>query len=447
MAKTSTDFNMDKGISLLSNQIRVSTPYIKVQIGNYIFGIYSEGTKVVNNKVAKTLTYPNYIQSLEVKKYNGQVNQYTLELNYPVTQNSDPNYFEKVFSSVSDTRKIIFSYGDMSAPTYLYKQEEAIITKVSSSFNLKGSSISYTVEATSTCKLATAGSYNFCSGEFVGSHKPSDVIKYLIRQNSKYGLLDIFTGMKSVEQIESEGWLNVNDRIEHLEAKSNISVLDYINYLVSSMRSDSGGIFKLTVIDDTSGDYDGPYFKVTNSAVSTDTLDTYVVDIGYPSDVIVTEFNVSQNENYSILYNFNTTLNTAEYVSRIDDDGNISSVYSPVISSNTANQTSNASTINWWKNMTEYPIKATLKIKGVLRPTILMSKVRLNILFYGNKHVYSGLYIITSQVDNISESGCRTTLELTRVGGDDDNYKSLTADAFTPSDGVKVSSSKMFVIG
>ena len=424
---SNTDFNMDKGISLLSNPIRVSTPYIKVQIGNYIFGVYSEGKKIINNKVAKTFTYPRYIQSLNVKKYNGQVNQYTLNIKYPITWGGDPNYFEKVFSSVSESRKIIFSYGDMSAPAFLYKNEEAIITKVTSSFDFKGSSISYTVSATSTCKLATSCSYNFCTSDFIGYHKPSDIIKKLLKQNSKYGLLDIFTGMKNLQQVESAGWLNTNDKIVNLQAKTNINVLDYINYLVSSMKSTSGGLYRMVVIDDTSGDYDGPYFKIVNATAATDTLDTYEVDIGYPGEVLVTSFSVDQNENYSILYNFSKSLNTDEYVSRIDDNGDIKQIYSPIISSNTNDQLSSASTDNWWKNVTEYPIKATLIIRGVLRPTILMSKVRLNILFYGQKHIYSGLYLITSQEDSVSESGCQTTLGLTRVGGDKDfSYSNQT---------------------
>ena len=315
----------------------------------------------------------------------------------------------------------------MSAPAFLYKNEEAIITKVTSSFDFKGSSISYTVSATSTCKLATSCSYNFCTSDFIGYHKPSDIIKKLLKQNSKYGLLDIFTGMKNLQQVESAGWLNTNDKIVNLQAKTNINVLDYINYLVSSMKSTSGGLYRMVVIDDTSGDYDGPYFKIVNATAATDTLDTYEVDIGYPGEVLVTSFSVDQNENYSILYNFSKSLNTDEYVSRIDDNGDIKQIYSPIISSNTNDQLSSASTDNWWKNVTEYPIKATLIIKGVLRPTILMSKVRLNILFYGQKHIYSGLYLITSQEDSVSESGCQTTLGLTRVGGDKDfSYSNQT---------------------
>lgn len=47
-----------------------------------------------------------------------------------------------------------------------------------------------------------------------------------------------------------------------------------------------------------------------------------------------------------------------------------------------------------------------------------MSKVRLKVYFYGKLHTSSGLYVINKQVDDISESGCFTTLNLVRVGAD-----------------------------
>ena len=68
--------------------------------------------------------------------------------------------------------------------------------------------------------------------------------------------------------------------------------------------------------------------------------------------------------------------------------------------------------------MTQYPITAQLTIKGLLRPSILMSYVKINTYFFGHKHISSGLYIITKQEDSISDQGYRTTLNLTRVGGD-----------------------------
>ena len=104
---------MPQNISLLGSTSRIETPYIKVTFGSlangYTFGVYRK----VNN-TDKTLDgfyssvkeiYPNYIQSLQITKINGQVNTYILNLDYPVTQDDDPNFFEKIFSSVSKTRK------------------------------------------------------------------------------------------------------------------------------------------------------------------------------------------------------------------------------------------------------------------------------------------------------------------------------------------------------
>ena len=69
--------------------------------------------------------------------------------------------------------------------------------------------------------------------------------------------------------------------------------------------------------------------------------------------------------------------------------------------------------------MTEFPITATLIIKGLTRPSILMTYVKLNVWFAGGqKHISSGMYIITKQVDKISSAGYSTTLSLLRVGGD-----------------------------
>ncbi len=79
--------------------------------------------------------------------------------------------------------------------------------------------------------------------------------------------------------------------------------------------------------------------------------------------------------------------------------------------------------MTWWSNVTQYPISASITIKGLLRPATLMSYVRLNVLYYGIKHSHSGLYIVTQQIDTINEQGYRTQLSLTRVAGDnEENY-------------------------
>ena len=50
-----------------------------------------------------------------------------------------------------------------------------------------------------------------------------------------------------------------------------------------------------------------------------------------------------------------------------------------------------------------------------------MTYLRLNVVFPGgHKHISSGLYLITKQTDSINGQGYRTTLELTKINGDND---------------------------
>lgn len=71
--------------------------------------------------------------------------------------------------------------------------------------------------------------------------------------------------------------------------------------------------------------------------------------------------------------------------------------------------------------MTQYPITATLTIKGLLKPTLLMTYLKINTLFYGRNHISSGLYIITKQTDSVDSSGYKTVLNLTRISTLEDN--------------------------
>ena len=78
--------------------------------------------------------------------------------------------------------------------------------------------------------------------------------------------------------------------------------------------------------------------------------------------------------------------------------------------------------INWWTKITKYPINASITIQGLIRPAQLMTYLRLNVIFPGGgegirKHISSGLYIITKQVDRIDTSGYKTTLSLTKIAG------------------------------
>ena len=423
----------DERRSLLSSGARVQVPWIKVTIGNYTFGVYSRvGIEKKNDSDFYQSTYhvqyPNFVQSLDITKINGQVNQYTLSLSYPVTQTDDPNFFEKVFSSVSKTRKIIFSYGDMSMPTYIYREEEALITKIQTQFDLRSGVINYTVSAVSSAALNAGSNWVFQGGNF----RPSERIKEIFN-NTKYGLQKLFTGMN---KSNIDYLIPSDDKQVSIEPKRNISALDYIIYLVSCMIPSSfttpqhaaTDMYVLTMHDDTTFDDEyrdtlvehGSYFKIERVSYKTNKSDAMQIDIGFGNTgTIVTAFSVSDDENYSLLYDYNDTLEVSPYVKRLDNNGNWIDVWSPGISSSNNYFTTRPSDITWWTKVTKYPIKASITVQGLLRPAILMSYVRLNVIFPGgHKHISSGLYLVTQQKDRIDSNGYRTTLSLTKISGD-----------------------------
>lgn len=399
------------GNNLLATPNYVQTPIIQVTIGEHTFGVYDKDKKGYQR-------YPNYIQSLEISKINGQVNSYTLVLNYPVNQYSDPNFFEKVFSSVSKSRKIEFTYGDASSPKFLYRKESAIITRVRSNFQLESSVIVYTISAISQCALGLSGSYSFPSG----NKKPSDEI-FRILQDPYYGLQDLFTGMRNISKVKMSGIIPTNDVAKKIEKKDNISVIDYLQYLVSLMTPKAGdkkfgSIYILSFVDDLTEEFDGPYFKITQVDAKIEHPEAFQLDIGYPGSNYVFNFNVDNDENYSIYYDYQKKLHPQEYVSRINADGDYEEVYAPVLSSNNAGHSTGEDDKTWWAKVTQYPIKASVTIKGLLRPAVLMTYIRLNIIMFGKKHINSGLYIITKQVDKVDGNGYQTTLNMTKVSGD-----------------------------
>lgn len=413
-------------MDLLSINNRVAVPFITVTIGEYSFGLYNR-TKTnleVNGRYysAIKVTYPNYMKSLEVTKINGTLNTYELIMSYPITPNDDPNLIDKVLSSVSTSRKIVFTYGDCATPSFMYRNEEAIITKVTSSMDVASSKITYTITAVSSALAATAGVFSFPRM----TAKPSDVIKKILFSR-QYGLQEIFYGMHNKERVEQLGLILGDDRTVTIEAQKSTTALNYLNYLVACMSSqnDSPNVIQktsryvLTIHDDTSGILDGPYFrinKVLTNVASSSSIEYYTIDIGYPNKDLVVNFSVDDDESYALLYNYSQQIEGSDYVYRIDDFGNVTELYSPSISQSKELLETTQADRTWWSQVTQFPIKATLKIRGLLRAAVLMSYLRINVYFYGKLHNSSGVYMITQQVDNISESGYTTTLSLVRIG-------------------------------
>lgn len=414
-------------LDLLGVTNKVSVPFISVTIGETSFGLYArkKTTIEVQNRYysAVKTTYPNYMKSLQITKVNGTLNTYELTMVYPITQNDDPNLIDKVLSSVSSSRKIVFTYGDCATPTYLYRNEEAIITDVTSQIDIASSKITYNITAVSSALATVSGTFNFSRQTNV---KPSDEIKRILF-NKYYGLQEIFYGMHSKSQIKQLGLIPGDDKAVTIEAQTNITILNYLNYLVSCMSNynDSTNAtsktvrYVLTIHDDTSGILDGPYFKIDEvytTSTSNSSIEYYTVDIGYPNKDQVISFSVEDNQAYSILYEYSGQLDRSDYVYRIDDYGQLNQVYSPSISNNDILFQTTQADRTWFSQLMQFPINATLKIRGLLKAATLMSYIRVNVYFYGKQHNTSGLYIITKQVDEINESGYYTTLSLTRIG-------------------------------
>ena len=409
---------MAKAANLVSIPTLVQSPFIIANIGGVTFGTFSGNYRT-------NATYPNYMESMSVTKVNGTVNTYTLNFHYQVATGQDPNLLDKIFSRATKDRRIILQYGDWMAPNYIYKEEQCIITNVTTRLNMSSSSLDYTLQCTSDAIGLNSTQFNFPAR----NAKPSDVILQLL-SNSKYGLKDVFTGMRNKNVVLSKNLIASNDKKVQLVAQNNTTILNYLNYLVGCMVDSktpaenklSNSKYFLTINDDYNNDLGGTYFKV--SEVSADAAvynatDTYELDINYPGDNFVTEFSLNNDQSWAILYEYAGDVKQEEYTYNIRDDGTIETLSSPSLLTSSLTNGKSAYKTQWWSYMTEFPITATLTLKGLTRPSMLMTYVKLNVWFAGGqKHISSGTYIITKQTDSITSGGYTTTLTLLRVGGD-----------------------------
>ena len=416
--------NLPKGTNLLTFPSLVETPFIIAKIGEYTFGDHS----VRKNGNVHETTFPNFMECLEIVKINGDVNKYTLQMVYQISPGNDPNMLDKVFGSISKTRNITLSYGDWSCPSIFYKEEEAIITKVESNIDFSGSVIKYTIKCVSS-------NYNLKSSKMdfpAKKQQPSATIKDMLKNNTG-NILEFFPGMKKPEMWSK--FIPGTDRSVEIPAKPSTDPLSYLNFLVGLMSSNSesnlnSSNYLITIKDDVYGEYGGTYFEITEILVTKDNadiaeaqiksngIDTYILDIGYPGNDFVTQFSIKNNEEWSILYNYSEKISDLNETYTINDQGELIKDNTLSLMQSSRTQTVDENTKAWWTKVTQFPIEATVTIKGLIRPSILMSYVRINSYFYGRKHISSGLYIITKQTDKISSSGYTTTLKLLRIAGD-----------------------------
>lgn len=414
--------------NLLSTQNIVESPFIIVEIGGETFGSYNKN-KMSNGNL--NVTYPNYMQSIKINKVNGDVNTYTISMVYGVTQKDDPNRLDKVFSKIAKSREIYVSYGDWASPSFIYRREKAIVTGVHTNIDVANSRLTYNITCTSAALYLTASKNSFDAI----TAKPSDVIKRILNNNLT-GIKSLFPGMTS-DNIGKYNLIYSNDKKVKIEAKKSISTLDYINYLVSCMipntnsnkkgdKTVNTSTFLMHIYDDINNDLGGTYFKVVEikSKLSVDQQsNVFSIDVGYPSDNFVTNFTVNNNDSWAILFDYSTKINQSDNTYTIDKNGNVvaENSLSPLTVSRNL-QVSTQSNRNWWSKVTSFPITASVTIKGLLKPSVLMSMVYVNCYFYGHRHISSGLYVITKQEDSIDSNGYRSTLTLLRCGGDTAEY-------------------------
>ena len=412
-------------IKLNSVPTLVESPFIIVTIGKYTLGSYTGNKTTTSLGMLAQVNFPNFVNSLNITKVNGTVNTYTIGIVYQIAPGDDPNLIDKIFSSVSATRKLSLSYGDWRNPASIYKEETALITNVTSSLDMSASRITYTVQCVSDALSLASAIYDFPAREA----KPSDIIKEMIKDVS-YGLSSVFKGMVDFQRVLTSGLIASNDKKVKIEARQNMNIIEYLNFLVGAMTPvdskskdtiiQSGNYF-LAIHDDITNALGGTYFEVKEVKADTkvSNYDVYEVDVGYPGDNFVTQFSLTNNQQYTILYDYAGKIEQTKYIYSIDNNGQLTTQYAPSIARSKSLQKVTEQNKNWWTKVTQFPIEATLTIKGLTRPSILMSQVRINTVMYGQKHISSGLYIITKHQDKLDSNGYTTTLTLLRIGGDE----------------------------
>ena len=181
--------------------------------------------------------------------------------------------------------------------------------------------------------------------------------------------------------------------------------------------------YTLSVFDDSIAtnefdtyEFGGPYFKITEVSKKIDYSNSYELVVGFPTINIIKDISISDSENYALFYDYTQELHNEEYVERLDPKtGEWIQEYAPIISSRNSDYRTRTEDTSWWNKVSAYPIKTTVRIKGLLKPIILMQYIKLKILYFGKPYIDSGLYIVTEQIDDVGTGGYTTTLSLTRI--------------------------------
>ena len=107
---------------------------------------------------------------------------------------------------------------------------------------------------------------------------------------------------------------------------------------------DDSSTISMTEMVNTKG---GPYFLVSRTSYAIEHADAYVIDIGYNTSTIVTEFSIDQQENYALYYDYQKALYPEEYVRRIDENGNWVDVFASSPTSKNVEFETNPNDVTW----------------------------------------------------------------------------------------------------
>ena len=386
----------------------IEAPFGEVEIGGVKFGTFS-----ISKQYA---TYPNYVQSIQINKTNGTINEYTITLLHQISPGDNPNFIAELLSK-QGYNEIKISYGDANSGKH-FQDIKALVIGVKTSFDFSNMNITYVISATSLSYLTATTKLNFPEV----TDKPSNVIFDLLKNQTKM-ITDYFTGMRDITKVRSAGLIPTNDKVVKIAAVANKTIIDYISYLTALMQNENEKIaskstYYLSINDNDS--LGGTTFNIKE--VISDNIKSnsfmYEVDVGYPDKNMIFDFNIRTSYAWAAAYN--TALKVVNYKYDIDNIGRINSNRSLSLINETNSESDFQIDENTWKQLTRFPINATLTCKELMVPIPLLNYIRVNNYYFGNKRITSGLYIITEQQDIISSSGCRTILGLTRVASDVD---------------------------
>ena len=380
----------------------VEAPYFEVSIGGVTFGS------------TKKRKIPNYVKSITVEKTNASVSEYTIQLIHQIRVGDNPNYIDSALSA-EGFNKIQLKYGNANTGQ-IFSDNEALIVEVVENFDFTNCNIIYNIKAVSTSATSVSSKRDYPAY----NGKPSKKIKQLLWDDLSSGLLDAFPGMKNKLLIESKNFIPTNDASVSIGAVQNISPIEYVSLLTGMMVNElyannetSQSMYVLTVNDSSNGNQ----FKITEvkSTSSTTAPFMYEVNVGYPDDNFVIDFQVNNNFAWSVVYEGSRSIPRYDY--SINGSGGLDVTKIPSYYKNEDNAVGEKTL---WSSLTRYPIEATLIVRGLLQDSLLMQYVRVNQYLYGAKRINSGMYIVLGQIDSIGNGVYSTALKLMRVAGDNE---------------------------